>query len=73
MKLLVVGSIHGNEPAGQGRGRAPAARAPAARHRALAVDNANPDGAAAGTRQNAHGVDLNRNFPYRWQPQDGVY
>ncbi|WP_345520199.1 M14 family zinc carboxypeptidase [Nocardioides conyzicola] len=33
----------------------------------------NPDGLARGTRKNAHGVDLNRNFPYRWADLDGSY
>ncbi len=33
----------------------------------------NPDGLARGTRKNAHGVDLNRNFPFRWADLDGNY
>jgi beta-N-acetylhexosaminidase len=73
VKLLVVGQVHGNEPAG----RAVVTRllrAHPPRGTALwLVDDANPDGSAANRRHNANGVDLNRNFPYRWQPQDGVY
>jgi len=33
----------------------------------------NPDGLARHTRKNAHGVDLNRNYPYHWRDLDGNY
>jgi murein peptide amidase A len=33
----------------------------------------NPDGFAANSRRNAHGVDLNRNYPYDWAPLGGSY
>jgi N-acetylmuramoyl-L-alanine amidase-like protein/zinc carboxypeptidase len=73
VKLLVVGSLHGNERAGEAvvehlsRVRPPRGTA------LWLIKQANPDGAAGGSRHNANGVDLNRNFPYRWRPQDGVY
>lgn len=33
----------------------------------------NPDGARVQRRSNAHGVDLNRNYPNRWKPQPERY
>jgi murein peptide amidase A len=33
----------------------------------------NHDGLARNTRKNAHGVDLNRNYPYHWANLDGRY
>jgi protein MpaA len=35
------------------------------------VPTMNPDGQARADRQNANGVDLNRNFPERWGPIEG--
>jgi N-acetylmuramoyl-L-alanine amidase len=67
VKVLVVGSVHGNEIAGH-EVVARLRRAHPPRGVALwLVEDLNPDGTAAQRRQNAHGVDLNRNFPYRWQ------
>ena len=66
--VLVVGCIHGNECA---------ARAIVKRLKRIdvprgvrlwLVSSMNPDGSRAGTRQNAHGVDLNRNFSRGWRP-----
>jgi murein peptide amidase A len=67
-KVLVVGCIHGNECAGLAITSA-LRRSHLPRSVQLwLVPEMNPDGTAADTRQNAHGVDLNRSFPYRWQP-----
>jgi protein MpaA len=71
-RVLVVGSVHGDETAGIAVARALARLAPRGLDLWI-VPDLNPDGAAAGTRRNAHGVDLNRNFPWRWRPRDGVY
>jgi protein MpaA len=65
--MLVVGSIHGSETAGHSVIRhLRTARVPGG-VRVWTVRSANPDGARAGSRHNARGVDLNRNFPYRWR------
>lgn len=66
---LVVGCIHGDEPAGTAiTNQLESATTP--RDTAFwLVPDANPDGVAANTRTNADGVDLNRNFPWRWHRQ----
>jgi protein MpaA len=73
--VLVVGCIHGTECAG-------IAIARALLHVDTTLDlwvlpNLNPDGYAAGTRQNGRGVDLNRNWSSQWpgggRPWDTYY
>ncbi len=66
-RVLLVGVIHGNEQAGLAITRAERQSRVPPGVQLWVVPELNPDGVAADTRQNAHGVDLNRNFPYRWQ------
>lgn len=66
-RLLVFGCIHGDECAAQKLDLV-AAGCPDTRSNIFFVPDLNPDGFAAGTRLNARGVDLNRNFPSGWRP-----
>jgi protein MpaA len=65
--VLVFGAVHGNESAGIAVARDLLADAALIRTNVWVVADLNPDGVARGTRQNARSVDLNRNFPWRWQ------
>lgn len=71
--VLVVGAMHGDEPAGRAVARA-LETGPLPRASELWVlRDLNPDGSAAGRRQNARGVDINRNFPHRWRRRGGRF
>jgi protein MpaA len=72
-KVLVVGCVHGDECAGVAIVDALERLQPPAGVDLWLVADLNPDGARADTRQNAHGVDLNRNFPWDWRHLDGAY
>jgi protein MpaA len=68
--MLIVGVIHGNERAGLKVVRSFVSRY-GSRLRDVdvwVVKTVNPDGLAADTRGNAHGVDLNRNWSHNWKP-----
>jgi murein peptide amidase A len=72
-KVLVVGCVHGNECAGIAVLDRLRRLGPLPGVDLWLVPDANPDGHAAGIRQNARGVDLNRNFPDRWRRLGGAY
>ena len=61
-RVLVVGSVHGDEPAGVTIARRLLRRPPPLRAELWVVPTFNPDGLARGARSNARGVDLNRDF-----------
>jgi protein MpaA len=65
-RMLVVGCIHGGEAAGNAIVRRLVRVGAPPGTEIVAVTSINPDGCRRGTRGNAHGVDLNRNFPSNW-------
>jgi murein peptide amidase A len=71
LRMLVIGDIHGDERAGMRIARLLIALGAPRGAELLVVPTINPDGLAARTRGNAHGVDLNRNFPFDWRPLSG--
>jgi protein MpaA len=72
VRELVVGCIHGDECAGVAIAHQLERASPQGVD-LWVVPVLNPDGAARDTRGNAHGVDLNRNFPWRWRPLSGLF
>ena len=73
--VLILGQMHGNEPAGWVTARYVINKVPVSLEADVwIVPTMNPDGRAAFTRQNARGVDLNRNWPMNWEPgEPGPY
>jgi hypothetical protein len=67
-RILVVGSVHGDEPAGTVVATRLLHARPPPRGSITVVQDLNPDGHAAKRRWNARRVDLNRNFPGTWRP-----
>ena len=67
--LLIFAGIHGEEPETTYALSRALRQLAAPPERCAVVLAANPDGLIRGTRGNARGVDLNRNFPtHDWQP-----
>jgi protein MpaA len=71
--VLVVGAMHGDEPAGRAVARELETGPRPRRSELWVLRDLNPDGSATGRRQNARGVDLNRNFPHRWERRRGRF
>ncbi|QBR93707.1 M14 family zinc carboxypeptidase [Nocardioides euryhalodurans] len=72
-KVVLISTMHGDERATRQILWSLKDRRPIRGVDLWVIPTFNPDGAARGTRKNARGVDLNRNFPYRWADLDGAY
>jgi len=73
-ELLILAAIHGDEPETTVAVSEALRCLPAGDLKAAVILCGNPDGAVRGTRGNARGIDLNRNFPTsNWSPDPVFY
>jgi protein MpaA len=68
--LLVIGTIHGDEPDGKRVIDELASSGAPPNANIWLISDGNPDGSKLATRKNANEVDLNRNFPIKWVASD---
>lgn len=73
VKAVILGAMHGDEQAGMAVVRSLRDGEPVSGVDLWVIPTMNPDGVARNSRQNARGVDLNRNFSHRWAPLTGKY
>lgn len=71
VKAVALATLHGDEPAPRQILEQLRDGAPVSGVDLWVIPGVNPDGYARDRRKNAHGVDLNRNFPRAWAPLDG--
>jgi hypothetical protein len=72
-KVVLISVMHGNEPAPRRILTNLRDGYPVHDVNLWVVPIYNPDGFAHATRKNARGVDLNRNYPYKWARLTGGY
>lgn len=68
--LLVIGTIHGDEPDGKRVVDELRVTGASVDTNIWLLRDGNPDGSILGTRKNANEVDLNRNFPIKWMASE---
>ena len=72
-RVVLISTMHGNEPHTRQILTSLRDGRPIRGIDLWVIPTYNPDGLARHSRRNAHGVDLNRNYPHDWVDLDGNY